>query len=313
MMARVSAQRQWFRYPVLVALWLTLVLGCAAAQAEAVAEITNATGTIHVRKPNGTVRLAFVGSPIERGEILSTEENSSVRIRFTDGAEVVLKPSTRMRIDAYQHQAVEPAQDELSFSLLKGGLRAISGAIGHRGNKKAFKAQSAVGNIGIRGTQFGMLWCEPGECDAYLADLPVELHERVAGGGLFFEVTDGVIVFENDTGEFLLSPPEWGYVQRRDTPPLIIRKDFSGQDEKPSSTSSGGAPSGGGSSPPPSTSPGSAPAASGLSSQSGQSAKPYQPPVFPLRELLPLIATNESVGGFSAGLGVDQFTQCLVQ
>jgi hypothetical protein len=301
MMDTVIATRAGMRYPVLIALWLILVLGCSAALAEVVAEITNATGTVHVRKPNGAVRLAFVRSSLEQGEILSTEANSSVRIRFTDGAEVVLKPGTRMRIDAYHYKAAEPARDKLSFSLLKGGLRAVSGAIGHRGNKDAFKASTAVGNIGIRGTQFGMLWCEPGQCDPYLIDLPVELAKKIAGGGLFFEVTDGVIAFSNDAGEFLLSAPEWGYAQRKDQPPLIVREDLEPGEERVPTVSSGGSSGTGGSAPPPDKPPSDAP------------PKRRLQPGFPLRDLLPLIATDESVGGFSAGLGVDQYAQCLVQ
>lgn len=281
------------RSPILILLWLVSLLLCSAAMAEPVAEITNATGTVHVRKPNGALRLASIGSQLEPGEILSAEKDSSVRIRFTDGAEVVLKPGARMRIDAYQYKPAEPAADELSFSLLKGGLRVVSGAVGTRGNKDAFRARTAVGNIGIRGTQFGLLWCEPGECEPFLEELPAELRSRVSGGGLFFEVTDGAIAFVNNAGEFLLTAPEWGYAQSRDLPPLIVRED---RIDAPDASGGGAAPPGDGAGPP-----------------RGPPGERRRSPGFPLREALPLIATNESVGGFSAGLGVDQFAQCVVQ
>lgn len=277
-----------------LSLWL-LALLCVVLQmqpggawAQVVAEVTNATGTVHVRKPNGSLRLASVGSGLEAGEILSAEDHSSVRIRFTDGTELVLKPGTRMRIDGYRFDAQQPAEDELSFSLLKGGLRAVSGAIGTRGNKDAFRARSAVGNIGIRGTQFGMLFCAPGECDALLDGLPPGLRERLGTAGLFFEVTVGAIAFINDTGEYVLTAPEWGYAERVDLPPLIVR-----EGSLDGASGAGGAQGG--------------PPGGGVTGQGGGAMPP-----FPLREVLPLVAPKESVGGFSAGLGFDLYAQCLL-
>ncbi|WP_151705256.1 FecR family protein [Nitrincola alkalilacustris] len=254
-----SNARPWSGF--LLLLLLTLLLVTPPAFAQSVAEITNATGTVHIRLPNGSLKLASVGSQLNSGEIISVEQDSSVRIRFTDGTELVMKPGSRMRIDEYHFQEAEPESDNLTFSLLKGGLRAVSGAVGTRGNQDAFRGRSAVGSIGIRGTEFGMVFCEPGQCDAFLESLPPSLRDRVIQGGLFFEVTLGVIIFINDAGEFILTAPEWGYAESEDLPPIIIREEIP----------------------------------------------------FPLRQFLPLIASGESVGGFSAGLGVDMFAQCLVQ
>ncbi|WP_409524727.1 FecR family protein [Nitrincola sp. MINF-07-Sa-05] len=251
-------------WAILLMFGLLIVMTSPTVAAEPVAQITNATGTVHIRHPNGNLRLASVGSELEQGEILSAEKDSSVRIRFTDGTELVLKPGSRIRIDEYHFQAEAPENDNLAFSLVRGGLRAVTGSIGSRGNQDAFRARSAVGSIGIRGTQFGMVFCEPEECDDMLSNLPPVLSEQMIKGGLFFEVTLGSIAFINDAGEFILIAPEWGYAESMDKPPIIVRDDD--DDEG-----------------------------------------------FPLRLFLPLIASDESVGGFSAGLGVDMFAQCLVQ
>jgi len=250
-------------WTLLILFGMLILLFSPSVSAEPVAQITNATGTVHIRHPNGNLRLASVGSELEQGEILSAEKDSSVRIRFTDGTELVLKPGSRIRIDEYNFEVDAPENDNLTFSLVRGGLRAVTGAVGTRGNQDAFRARSAVGSIGIRGTQFGMVYCEPEECDHLLSELPSILREHMIKGGLFFEVTSGSIAFINNAGEFILIPPEWGYAESMDKPPIIVRDD----DDEP----------------------------------------------FPLRLFLPLIASNESVGGFSAGLGVDLFAQCLVQ
>jgi hypothetical protein len=247
---------------VLLALaWLLLTLPVAAVADEPVATITHATGTTHLRLPDGSLRLASVGTELVEGTIVTVEESSSVRIRFPDGAELVLKPGSRLRIDSLQFQPDEPDSDSLVFGLLKGGLRAVTGLVGRRSSPETFEGRTLVGTIGIRGTEFGMLLCEPGECDHLLTVLPPELRERIGSAGLFFEPTLGVIVFRNNAGEFELAVGEWGYAESMDHPPIIVRD---------------GTP-------------------------------------FPLRALLPLIASSESVGGFSAGLGFDPFAQCWLR
>jgi hypothetical protein len=242
--------------PVLA--WLLLALPVAAVAADPLATITHATGTTHLRLPDGSLRLASVGTQLVEGTIVTVEESSSVRIRFPDGAELVLKPGSRLRIDSLQFQAEEPDSDSLVFSLLKGGLRAVTGLVGRRSSPEAFEGRTLVGTIGIRGTEFGMLLCEPEECDHVL---PPEWRDRIGASGLFFEPTVGVIVFRNNAGDFELTVGEWGFAESMDLPPIIVRD---------------GTP-------------------------------------FPLRSLLPLIASSESVGGFSAGLGFDPFAQCWLR
>lgn len=240
--------------------WAQTSGSAAASTAAAAATIVNATGTAHIRLPNGTLKAAFVGTELGVGDIISVEESSSVRIRFADGTELVLRPGTRLRIEDFTYRPDEPEADRLSFELARGGLRAVTGAIGRRGNPDAFQGRTLVGSIGVRGTQFGMVFCNPGECDDFLQDLPENMRDRIGSGGLFFEVTDGEIVFRNNAGEFLFQVGQWGFVADANMVPIVID----------------GVP-------------------------------------FPIRPFLPLISRTQSVGGFSAGLGVDPFAQCEVR
>lgn len=245
----------------LVAILLTALPISNLQAAGAVATITHATGTAHLRLPDGSLRLASAGTEVPEGTIVSVEDSSSVRIIFPDGAELVLRPGSRLRIDALNFVPEDPESDKLAFSLIKGGLRAFTGLIGRRGPPDAFEGRTLVGSIGIRGTEFGMILCAPGECEHLLDQLPAELQDRFAAGGLFFEPTLGVIAFRNATGEYQVTVGQWGYAESMDLPPIIVAD---------------GTP-------------------------------------FPLRDLLPLISSSESIGGFSAGLGVDPFAQCWLQ
>jgi hypothetical protein len=90
---------------------------------------------------------------------VNTEKDSYVQVKFADGGVVTLKPNTRLKIDNYLFDAKEPAKDSSTLSLLKGGLRMISGLIGHRGNPDAFKTNTATATIGVRGTTFTIEDC----------------------------------------------------------------------------------------------------------------------------------------------------------
>lgn len=242
-----------------IALALLLLAASLTAQplVAPAAVITHATGTASIRMANGTIKAAFVDTELMIGDLLTLEENSSARIRFVDGTELVLRPGTRIRIQSFSYIPAEPEADQLEFELVRGGLRAITGAIGRRGQEDAFQGRTVVGTIGVRGTQFGMVLCEPGQCDTFFTELPPVLRERVASGGLFFEATDGVIAFSNEAGVFLFRVNQWGFADSPLLPPIVV-------DTVP----------------------------------------------FPLRSWLPLIAPTQSVGGFSAGLGLDPFAQC---
>jgi hypothetical protein len=231
------------------------------ALAQEAAQITHATGTVHVKKADGSLKIASVGSSLSVGDVVSTEAKSSIRLRFGDGTEIVLKSGTQLQIEQYHYQEAKPANDALLVNLAKGGLRTVSGVVGKRGNANAFGAKTAVGSIGIRGTQFGMVICEPGQCplDEW-ESMPEAERERLSEGGLFFEVTEGGISFTNGAGEFAFDAPAWGHTARFDAAPLM-------------------APEG----------------------------------VLPLRGTLPLVSTQESIGGLSSGLGTDPFAQCTVQ
>jgi hypothetical protein len=64
-----------------------------------------------------------------------------------------LQPQTEFRIDDYNYNGKNDGQEKGFFSLLRGGLRTISGYIG-KGNRDAYKVTTSVATIGIRGTEW---------------------------------------------------------------------------------------------------------------------------------------------------------------
>lgn len=220
--------------------WLMLFLASLAMATAAMADGTllSVTGTVHVQKVFGGIRIVGPGSVLKAGETISVESGSSAHIRFTDGSELFLKPGTRIKLDKYNYVESQPENDVISYNLVQGGLRAISGAIGKRGNKDAYQAQTASGTIGIRGTQFYVISCETG-CPEILNELPPEIAAQVQAGSVFFGVTEGAVVVSNAGGSGQFAAGQWGLMPAPGQPPIPVPPLPSVQKSFAASSSSG--------------------------------------------------------------------------
>ena len=88
-------------------------------------------------------------------------------------------------------------------SLLKGGFRTITGAIG-KDSEESYEVRTAVGVLGIRGTSFAVLFCRR----------RLWIPSRKASGppiedGLYVGVTDGIVFFSNEFGEIEIRAGEF--------------------------------------------------------------------------------------------------------
>ena len=142
---------------------LAVACGTAAlAQTAASAPVASATlveGTAYVTRADGRQTILARGTALGVGDALSTTRNSTVRLRFTDGGETALRPDSRITVQEYNYVRDNPQSDSLVLSLLRGGLRAITGSIGKRGNVDAYKLNVSTATIGIRGTDYTARLC----------------------------------------------------------------------------------------------------------------------------------------------------------
>ena len=145
---------------------LGMSAGPALGQAGTSASVANATsveGTAYVTRADGRQSILARGTALGVGDALSTTRNSTVRLRFTDGGETALRPDSRITVQEYNYSRENPQADSLVLGLLKGGLRALTGAIGKRGNVDAYQLNIRTATIGIRGTDYTARLCD-GDC-----------------------------------------------------------------------------------------------------------------------------------------------------
>jgi FecR protein len=172
-------------------------------------QVQHLSGTLHVQRADGSIRILSERSQVLTGDVVSTERDSYAQIKMTDGGQITLRPNTQMRIEGYQFSEKEPEKDNFLFSLLKGGLRAVTGLIGKRVNRDAYKLRTATATVGIRGTDFNAIEVTPGTPDA-------------PAPGVYVVVADGLVVVTSGGTELLAAAGQTTFSSDPNLPAAII-------------------------------------------------------------------------------------------
>lgn len=130
------------------------------------------------------------GDDVQAGDTVQVGPGSNVQLRFTDQSIVALRAGTVFRVEEYAFSG-NNEQDRSVFSLLRGGLRTLTGLIG-KASPKSYQVKTPTSTIGIRGTHYALLICD-GDCRNPDGSL--------ANNGLFGSIVDGRISVTNSAGE----------------------------------------------------------------------------------------------------------------
>ena len=198
---------------------LAIIAVAAAGQAWAadVGRVLLAAGDTVAVRDKQVVKLVF-GSTIQDRDVLRTGPASSLQLRFTDESILSMRENSEVRIDEFRFTGREDGSERAFFSLLKGGLRKITGIIG-RINNKNYQMSTAVATIGIRGTHYLATICQQ-DCrnpDGTLAK------DGLYGLPLAASSTSKNSV-TNATGEHIFGIGQPYYAQDFDTRPQLLRE-----------------------------------------------------------------------------------------
>ena len=198
--------------PLLIALGVMLVPSGAWAAA---GEVTHLSGAVVAQRPDGQSRILSVKSQVQEGDVLATAENSYARVKFGDGTEAVLRPATQVKIDAFSFQEQRPQQDNVVLSLLKGGMRAVTGLLARR-NPASFRVATPSATIGIRGTNFGLQFCN-NDCGGLSSP-----KGGPPANGLHADVADGTITLTTQAGTLPVGVGQFAFVQSPVVLPVLV-------------------------------------------------------------------------------------------
>lgn len=135
--------------------WITLFafLPSGAVLAAPAGQITQSSGYVALSSPTGGPKAVGSGEAVETGQTVTLGDNARAVIKFQDGQIVALKSKSIFKVNSYKYDQASPEKGESFFSLLQGGLRAVTGLIGNN-NKAGWKLATPTFTIGIRGTDF---------------------------------------------------------------------------------------------------------------------------------------------------------------
>ena len=157
-----------------------------------------AVGNVESVTSTGSRHPLSKGAEINTGETISTSAGARAQVRFADGGFVSLQPNTQFRVDEFNYKNKTDGEEKGFFSLLKGGFRAITGAIGHV-NKQTYRVKTPAATLGIRGTGYNM---------------------ALRDDGLFVNVGEGAISLSNNAGLLVVTAGGAAFVANANTAPV---------------------------------------------------------------------------------------------
>ena len=143
---------QFIAFLLLAAGLATQVTHAKSADTKAAGTVTFTTGDTNIIRADKSVAKAAKNDAVNAGDAIETK-NGRLQLSLIDGGKVSLQPNTVYKINKYEFSGKEDGSEYAFTELLKGGMRTISGLIGHK-NRDRYQLKTAVATIGIRGTEF---------------------------------------------------------------------------------------------------------------------------------------------------------------
>jgi hypothetical protein len=160
-----------------------------------------------------------VNSPIFEGDRLETDVKSGLHLLMDDGAEIFLKEESVLKVSEYVITDGYDSNSSSILDLIRGGLRAITGAIG-ASPVANYQMQTGLATIGIRGTEYVLKLCRQDDCSRTVSrnDADAKLHAVVLKGAITL-TTDEEVQILMALGEYGSATREELVLQERKTLP----------------------------------------------------------------------------------------------
>jgi len=133
---------------------LLLIVGVPSmAYADIAGRVNFMVGQATILDEKNNKRSVFKGDLIHGGEKIETASNARAQLRLTDGSVFVLASNSLFEISQYRFNKSTPETGKAVFNLVKGGLRAITGAIA-KANPEHYVLNTPTATLSIRSTDY---------------------------------------------------------------------------------------------------------------------------------------------------------------
>jgi hypothetical protein len=195
--------------------YLGVLLACLmlivsqAAFAGIAGHVQFVNGSVQVTNSAGQTHILQKGDAVHESDTLTTSKTSSAQIKMRDGGFVVIRPDSQLKFDSFIFSGEEDGTEQSFFSLIRGGVRAVTGLIGHL-HKTSYHITTISSTIGIRGTDHETFVVVPGS----------ELAATVPAG-TYNKVNVGETTMTTDKGTISVLPNQMGFAGGIDKMPQL--------------------------------------------------------------------------------------------
>lgn len=117
--------------------------------------VVQLNGTLTARRKDQDVALQ-AGARVQEGDVLVTAERTSALVRMDDGANLLMRAETQLKIAKLKLQGDTGAFKQV-YELLAGACRYVTGALG-KSQPTAIAFSTSTATVGIRGTDFDLVY-----------------------------------------------------------------------------------------------------------------------------------------------------------
>ncbi len=191
------------RFALILALSLSVLPGIVLA---ADGRVLFVSGDAAIER-GGQKLPAQKGMLIQTGDVLATGAGARLQWRMADDSYYAIRQNSRFEIKEYSAAQGTAGGGKALYNLLRGGVRVLTGLIG-KGSSDAFKLNTPVATLGIRGTDFTTIACS-GDCSGTGgASVTDGAYVKVDQGGA--DATNAEGTAGANAGEFIVitSPPQ---------------------------------------------------------------------------------------------------------
>lgn len=186
-----------------------LLMAGQAAYAGVVGNVQFVSGNVQITNAAGQSRVLQKGDVIHESDTVTTAKASSAQIKMRDGGLIAVRPDSKLKFDSFEFSGEQDGTEKSVMTLLKGGMRAITGLIGQL-HKANYHINTASSTIGIRGTDHETYVVVPGS--ELAATIPA---------GTYNKVNTGETVMTTDKGSVNILPNQMGFVSAMDQTPQL--------------------------------------------------------------------------------------------
>jgi hypothetical protein len=199
------SNKQYIDSLAIVLMMLVSPLACAGIAGN----VQFVNGKVHITNSAARTYPLQKGDAVSESDTVTTTQGSSAQIRMRDGGFLVIRPDSKVKFDSFIFTGQEDGSERSFLSLLRGGIRAITGMIGQK-NKSNYRIATISATIAIRGTDHETYVVTP---DSPLAS--------VAAVGTYNKVNLGETALINDQGSVAVLPNQMGFVAASDQVPQL--------------------------------------------------------------------------------------------